>query len=817
MRSLGKFEAMSRETVGPLLAVEPRETAAASKKLLQGPCIVGIATSRSMLRARTAILMALTLSAVATTGCGLISFLFLPKDCVEDADCGAGDECQNNVCTTGFSCMADADCADGYFCFEEMCAALVPQPGEMIPDDEDDPNVYTCACTCDGPGQGQGQHLSIVLDVCMPADLNPNVDGASSPSDADLDYDCSGRVADNIQAMSRTCVNDNMDCACNAIVGGVPPERFFRDECNGDCPSEELAADCSNWDPRNGIKDASYAGGNDPVCVTQTSDPPAPIPDPLSAFIYGRNSLCEVSGSAAVAIGHGEEETPAAGGRVHLWGDPCPDASCSVGIAYQTTIDDFTIGGFFGFGATDVKELSFGGASLPGIVALDSSGLGVIGAGDARSSGRGRSVNPLFFVDEDQAVGSFSSARMDVAVDWDGQICGLGGTLAGAAGDDEETDSFNVDVALLGTLVNQPPTAVAGSYPPFECTSPGGAQVSLDASGSTDPDGNLVLYQWRKDSRAGTQLGNAEPLVMTPQVLGDRDYFLKVVDAGFQADEDWVAVTVEDTTAPTAMCPGDVMRECNEATDPDSTGVGTSSDVCDDSPDVDFADVAAAGQCPQEMTITRTWTATDDSGNQDSCDQTIHVVDSTAPTAMCPADVTRECDEPTDPGSTGVGTSSDVCDDSPDVDPADVVAAGQCPQEMTITRTWTATDDCGNQDSCDQAIQVVDSTGPTLNCNAPATITPPDGEAPISFTATATDNCDGGPVVEVTGFNCTATYRRKAISKLESCVVEFDGPTVTILDSGGVGDQISWTIEGTDACGNPSQKTCQVEVAKPKR
>jgi hypothetical protein len=95
----------------------------------------------------------------------------------------------------------------------------------------------------------------------------------------------------------------------------------------------------------------------------------------------------------------------------------------------------------------------------------------------------------------------------------------------------------------------------------------------------------------------------------------------------------------------------------------------------------------------------------------------------------------------------------------------------------------------------------------------PATITPPD--APISFTATATDNCDEDPSVEITGFDCFFfTKKGKRIDKTESCVVEVVGDTITILNTGGVGTHITWTTLATDSCGNFDQVECEVEVVK---
>jgi len=207
-------------------------------------------------------------------------------------------------------------------------------------------------------------------------------------------------------------------------------------------------------------------------------------------------------------------------------------------------------------------------------------------------------------------------------------------------------------------------------------------------------------------------------------------------------------------------------------------------------------------------------TVTDSDNNSVTCGSTVSVEDTEEPDITCPADVTLECDESTDPSNTGTPTSSDVCDPNPTDAFSDSVAAGVCAQESVITRTWTATDECGISNSCDQTITVEDTTAPVISCNSPATIIPPD--APISFTATAVDNCEADPLVEITGFDCFKFTRKgKRISKLRSCVIQTNGPTITIEDSGGVGDNITWDVRATDDCGNFSEVTCALEVINP--
>ncbi|MBK8706706.1 MAG: hypothetical protein IPN33_26085 [Saprospiraceae bacterium] len=71
--------------------------------------------------------------------------------------------------------------------------------------------------------------------------------------------------------------------------------------------------------------------------------------------------------------------------------------------------------------------------------------------------------------------------------------------------------------------------------------------------------------------------------------------------------------------------------------------MATATDICDASPVVTFVDVTNAGDCPQEYTITRTWTATDACGNSSTCIQVLSIEDNAPPTITCPTNTTVQC------------------------------------------------------------------------------------------------------------------------------------------------------------------------------
>ncbi len=293
-------------------------------------------------------------------------------------------------------------------------------------------------------------------------------------------------------------------------------------------------------------------------------------------------------------------------------------------------------------------------------------------------------------------------------------------------------------------------------------------------------------------------------------------------------------ITVADTTPPVVSCPDDVTVECDELTNPDATGTANSTDVCDPNPTLTFTDAAAPGSCAQAQVITRTWTATDACGNSSSCDQVITLTDMTPPVVSCPADVTVECNSPTDPSATGTGTATDNCDANPGVSFSDAIAAGSCPQGQVITRTWTATDACGNASSCDQIITVADTAAPVVTC--PANVTVECGE-PTDPSATgdgsAVDGCDPSVTVSFTdvttpGVCPSAQIITRTWTATDDCgntgtcdqtitVTDSTPPTITcpasltVTSANGACEQaVEFTPTAADACG-----TVTVECVPP--
>ncbi|MBF6640210.1 hypothetical protein IVB69_01830, partial [Flavobacterium sp. J49] len=77
----------------------------------------------------------------------------------------------------------------------------------------------------------------------------------------------------------------------------------------------------------------------------------------------------------------------------------------------------------------------------------------------------------------------------------------------------------------------------------------------------------------------------------------------------------------------------------------------------------------------------------------------------------------------------------------------DVTTNGNCAGSYSVTRTWTATDACGNTSTASQTINVQDVTAPVIAA-LPATSTISCPAAPEFAQATATDEC--GSAFELT-------------------------------------------------------------------
>jgi hypothetical protein len=201
-------------------------------------------------------------------------------------------------------------------------------------------------------------------------------------------------------------------------------------------------------------------------------------------------------------------------------------------------------------------------------------------------------------------------------------------------------------------------------------------------------------------------------------------------------------IHVRDITLPVLSgVPADDEVECSSVPEPAEV---TADDNCDTTCEVEFDEVPTPGYCPHTYKLTRTWTSTDSCGNTATASQTLHVEDTIAPVLHgVPEDDDVECDSVPEPPTV---TAIDDCDESPSVDFSEIRTNGDCIYQYILTRTWTATDACGNFDTATQIIHVHDTSDPVLH-GIPEDTTAECDSVPSVPTVTASDNC-GTPTLD---------------------------------------------------------------------
>ena len=165
-------------------------------------------------------------------------------------------------------------------------------------------------------------------------------------------------------------------------------------------------------------------------------------------------------------------------------------------------------------------------------------------------------------------------------------------------------------------------------------------------------------------------------------------------------------VTIVDTTSPTLTIPD---QKTVEATSFQSTLVEIGEAQADDISGIS----SLTNDAPETFSLGTTlvtWTAVDNYGNTATHDQTITVVDTTAPSIFVPNDIVSEAVDPTlnyidigqVSGFDSTGTVS-ISNDMPIAFPFG-----------STTITWTAIDDSGNVSIDTQIVTIVDTTVPEI-------------------------------------------------------------------------------------------------------
>ncbi len=216
-------------------------------------------------------------------------------------------------------------------------------------------------------------------------------------------------------------------------------------------------------------------------------------------------------------------------------------------------------------------------------------------------------------------------------------------------------------------------------------------------------------------------------------------------------------VCLYDTTEPNIIFVEDYYTSCENVDTDIRQPLAT--DNCDSDLDYSYVDSYITGSCAGNYTIAREWTVSDNVGYMDSAVQIINVVDNTAPTFTAPAEASLSClEDANDLSLTGTVTdAADACGSGVEITHSDSFGEYNCFEGDVIIRTWTVSDECGNESSQEQIINLVDDNAPFFT-DIPLDLDLECGDDLPSVYATAEDACSSVTVTisdEYGDANCT--------------------------------------------------------------
>jgi hypothetical protein len=315
-------------------------------------------------------------------------------------------------------------------------------------------------------------------------------------------------------------------------------------------------------------------------------------------------------------------------------------------------------------------------------------------------------------------------------------------------------------IAVVTVQDNVAPLAVCAPY-----------TVTLDATGN----GSLVAanIDGGSNDACGIASISALPTTFNCSNVGSNNVTLTVNDNNGNSSTCVAVVTVQDVTAPTAVCQNITVQL-------DAAGLTTITGAMIDNLSSDVCGIASLTASPNSFTCTEvgpntvTLTVIDVNGNSSTCTSIVTVEDNVAPTLTC-QDITIPLD--------AIGNASiltiDVVSNSQDACgiaslTADVTTF-DCTNVGPNTVTVTAVDNNGNISTCASTVTVTDVTPPTAICQNITVQLDAAGSASI----VAADIDNGSSDV------CTAVSLSASQTSFDCSMVGPNNVTLTVTDTYG--------------------------------
>ena len=236
----------------------------------------------------------------------------------------------------------------------------------------------------------------------------------------------------------------------------------------------------------------------------------------------------------------------------------------------------------------------------------------------------------------------------------------------------------------------------------------------------------------------------------------------------------WGTIFVEDKLAPVITC-SDIIIQCEDGVNPDDIGYPDAFDGCT-SVDLTFSDEVENLGCtgPFQTEITRTWTATDQSGNSNTCVQIIRVESGDFTSLLLPPnydgtpgqeEILEACSGNWDTNNNGYPDYYDIGNPNNEVEGPGGITCGNiqlyfddllvdiCDNGFKVIRRWTITNWCNSTTTThNQIIKVLDTTDPVISAEDiiigidPWTCLSYGGDLNVQVS----DNCSYGSEISIT-------------------------------------------------------------------
>ncbi|WP_417860600.1 HYR domain-containing protein [Winogradskyella sediminis] len=346
-----------------------------------------------------------------------------------------------------------------------------------------------------------------------------------------------------------------------------------------------------------------------------------------------------------------------------------------------------------------------------------------------------------------------------------GSIAGVDGPLSGDSCGGTITRTWNItDSSGNAAITRTQIITINDTVAPILATAP--ADVTVDCYSNIPP---MTQLSWTDNCDSGGNVNGVDSALSGSSYNGTITRTWNIADAcGNNAVTRTQIITIIDNVAPTfTFCQSNITlnNDTSLCSAVATFTLPTATDNCGPATVVqtDATGLSSGDAFPVGVT-TLEFTATDANGNSSVCTFDITVIDNEPPTITCPAPITINadiyCEVSSIPGLIQPATDDNcantynIVNNLPDLYPLPI---------GNHYITWTITDSAGLTATCDQLITVVDATPPVISCPSvdPFYTTDPNQcNATLSFTATATDACNGSPLMsyEIDGNLITFPY-----------------------------------------------------------